>query len=130
MYLPQHNDACFKRWNNTYEEIHKFLDQYQEAYVDNRYAHRRLLHHSLGVELVVKAFGEEARKAADLHIRQDIYGMKVQPSEEGQLPKDWTFYNSIADVQRLDKELLDRQNRELRILYGDEVFGKAEAGKI
>jgi len=47
MYVAQHADACFNKFGKTYYEIHKFLDQYQEEYVDYGIAHRRLLHHKL-----------------------------------------------------------------------------------
>jgi hypothetical protein len=118
MYIAQHADACFNKFGKTYYEIHEFLDQYQEKYVDYGIAHRRLLHHKLGIDLIVKRFGEEARGPSDLHIRQDV---------GEQLPEDWTYYDCYDDILNLDINLLSLQNSELRKLYGDDIFDRVES---
>lgn len=113
MYAAQHADACIKQFGRPFYEVHHFLDRYQAEY--RGYEHRRLQHHRLGVELVVKEYGEEARAPAELHIRQDT---------AGELPEDWSFY---GEPLLLKIEDYDKQEAELRKLYGDDVFERVEA---
>ena len=86
--------------------------------MDYGIAHRRLLHHKLGIDLIAKRFGEEARGPSELHIRQDL---------EGQLHEDWTYYHDYDDVLNLDRNILNKQNNELRKVYGDDVFDRIES---
>jgi Domain of unknown function (DUF6915) len=118
MYIAQHADACFYKFGKAYYEIHEFLDQYQEEYVDYGIAHRLLLHHKLGIDLIAQRFGEEARGPADLHIRQDL---------KEQLPEDWTYYGHFDDILDLGRNLLNMQNNELQKLYGDDVFDRVDS---
>jgi len=113
MYAAQHADACMKEFGKFFYVVHHFLDRYQKEY--RSYEHRRLLHHNLGVELVVREYGEEARAPAELHIRQDT---------AGELPEDWSFY---GEPLLLKIEGYDRQEAELRSLYGNEVYERVEA---
>ena len=70
---PMHHDQHVKRTLRIYgrraDDIHLFLDQFWDKY---RISHRRLLHHQLGIELVVRQFGEEAGGPAKLHIIDDL----------------------------------------------------------
>lgn len=112
MYAAQHADACVKEFGKPFLEIHNFLDQYHQEY--DGFAHRILLHHRLGVELIVKRFGETVRAPAELHIRQDT---------AGKVPEDWSFYEELF----LKIEDYDKLYAELRKLYGDEVVERVES---
>ena len=112
MDVAQHADACMKEFGEPFHEVHNFLDQYYREY---GLAHWSLLHHRLGVELIVERFGEKARAPAELHIRQDT---------GGELPEDWSFYGEPLLIQIED---YDKMDAELRKLYGDKVFEKVEA---
>jgi len=114
MYTAQHADACYKKFGKQYYEIHEFLDRYQKEYQGFGIAHRRLLHHRLGLDLIVREFKDEKyRDPAELHIRQDL---------NGQLPEDWTFFDDCDDVKSLPRDQYERQNDELIKLYGIEDF--------
>jgi len=69
MYFAQHTDSCGKKFGDSFAEVHLFLDQYADQF--DGYDIRILLHHSLGVDLVVSNLGEEAAQPAMLHIRED-----------------------------------------------------------
>jgi hypothetical protein len=109
----QHADSCYKLFGKSFYEVHRFLDQYWNIFPG--FAHRRILHHSLGVDLVAERFGESAREPAELHIRQDT---------GGELPDDWSFY---GEPILLDLDAYDKQDAELRRLYGDEVFERVQS---
>ena len=112
MEIGQHTDSCIRKFGKPFYEVHRFLDQYYQAY---GLGHRRLLHHRLGVELIVKQFGESARGPAELHVREDT---------GGELPEDWSFYGEPFLLKIEDYE---NQDNELRKLYGDTLFEKVES---
>ena len=113
MLIAQHADACHKQFGNTFHDVHVFLDQFADEFPG--FAHRRLLHHRLGVELIVKKFGDTARPAAELHIRQDT---------DGVVPEDWSDY---GEPLLLKIEDYDRQDEILKTLYGEEIFRAVQA---
>jgi len=73
----QHEQACQQEFGHSFPDVHTFLDQYYPRFPGQN--HRILLHHQLGVELVIKKFGEHARGPAEQHIKLDW----------GFLPKSW-----------------------------------------
>ena len=113
MKLAEHADACRQELGKPFFEIHEFIDQYAQDF--GGFAHRRLLHHRLGVKLVLERFGDEAAGAAELHIKQDTNGV---------VPEDWADY---GEPILLHLEDYDRQDQILRGLYGDEIFTAVQA---
>lgn len=113
MEIDQHAEACFRAFGEAYYEVHQFLDQFSREF--SGYAHRRLLHHRLGVALVVQRFGKEAQKAAELHIRQDTCEA---------IPEDWSDY---GEPVLLVLEDYDRQDAILKSLYGRHLFERVQA---
>jgi len=111
MDAAQHADLCYKQFGKSFYDVHRFLDQYWDRFPG--YSHRRILHHRLGVDLIVERFGEDARAPAELHIRQDTGGV---------LPDDWSYYDEPADI-----EVSENQGTELRRLYGDQIFETIES---
>ena len=112
MKASEHAVSCTKEFGKPFYEVHHFLDQFYGEY---GISHWILLHHRLGVELIVKKYGEEARAPAELHIRQDV---------GDELPDDWSFYGEplllrIEDYDKLDNELCN--------LYGKDVFDKVSS---
>ncbi len=91
MIHSEHEDICLEKFGERFEEIHRFLDQY---FADFGIWHRRIFHHTEGIKLIVEKFGQEARKAAEQHIIDDI----------GHIPKDWN------SVEIFDIPLVQRQN--------------------
>ena len=107
MHHKEHARSCIELFGAPFDEIHSFLDQFWAKY---RISHRRLLHHWLGIELIVKQFGKEARAPAELHIIQDL----------GCIPRTWIDHDPFTVyLERWDRE---QQEEELVRLYGQEKY--------
>jgi hypothetical protein len=68
--LEEHEAHCLKVLGRPWTEVHAWLDQYFVQVPGM--AHRIVLHHHLGIGLGVVTFGEEARAALELHVRNDF----------------------------------------------------------
>lgn len=111
----EHAEACVKEFGKPFEEIHVFLDQFWPKY---KISHRRLLHHWLGLELIVNRFGKEARAPAELHIFQDL----------GRVPKSWLDHDPFTVY--LDNGDEEKQEADLILLYGQQKYNAlASQGK-
>lgn len=104
MFVDDHARSSRENFGKPFVEVHFFLDKYFKEFGPS---HRIFLHHKKGVELVVKRFGEEARKPAELHIKEDV----------GCLPDDW---NAYGDPVFINLELYDDFVAELKIIYPDD----------
>ncbi len=113
MHFEEHAKRTLRIYGRRAEEVHIFLDQFFPKY---RISHRRLLHHRLGIELIVKQFGEEARGPAELHIIDDL----------GCAPKTWLDHD--ARVVYLDPGDDVKQEDDLICLYGRETYNRVTAG--
>jgi hypothetical protein len=87
-----HEKISVVMFGNKYTEVHDFLDQYFPVY--GMY-HRILLHHQAGLNLIVRAFSESVRPAAEQHIIDDI----------GMIPGDWREFDFDLDSESLKIEL-------------------------
>ncbi|SHJ16109.1 hypothetical protein SAMN02745165_01653 [Malonomonas rubra DSM 5091] len=79
MNQEQHEKACQEKFGRPWAEVHIFLDQYYE--LTRSMTHRVVLHHRKGIEIVVEAFGEEARGPAEQHIMLDLGFVPDSPDE-------------------------------------------------
>ena len=69
--LEVHCNESKKLFGTAYEEVHRWLDEFQgtERY---RMRHRRVRHHEAGISEVIKIFGEKAGEVARQHIISDL----------------------------------------------------------
>lgn len=105
MHENEHEQRSLARFGKKNSEIHIFLDQYFEKYF---VYHRIVLHHSLGIELIVKKFGEKARGPAVQHIIDDL----------GSFPGDFREFD--IDLENLDNSALGKDLKaDLKRLYPD-----------
>jgi len=80
----EHSQDCIRELGKPFREVHEWLDELF-AYVGSD--HRDIRHNVLGVEKVRKIWGNEASKAAEIHILKD----------EGKIPQiDSTFKIRMA----------------------------------
>lgn len=112
MNLFDHEKSSLEKFGKPFTEVHQFLDSYYETYLGH--AHRRLLHHRLGVELCVDKFGPEAREPAIAHIIEDVCS----------LPDNWSDYDEF--FLPLGNEELQQRN-DLISLYGIQVYETIES---
>ncbi len=111
MHFDDHVKHTLRIYGRRAQEVHMFLDQFFPKY---HFAHRRLLHHRKGIQLIVKKFGESAWGPAELHIVDDL----------GAIPNSWLdypneFLNPGDDV---------KQEEDLVLLYGRETYNRVRAG--
>jgi len=61
-----------------YRHVHRWLD---ELFATLGPAHRSVRHHTGGVEEVRRRWGDEAARAAEIHIRKDCFGQLLTEQE-------------------------------------------------
>ena len=76
----KHCQDCIKVLGKPYDEVHAFLDQYFAKLGPLK--HRQELHHKHGIAMVRAKFGDEAAKAAEIHIREDFLGYLPEDSHD------------------------------------------------
>lgn len=113
-----HHDRHIKQTLRIYgvrgDDIHLFLDQFWPKY---KTSHRRLLHHQLGIELIIWRFGEEASGPAKLHIIDDL----------GCVPATWLDHD--PHVVYLEPGDAAMQEQDLILLYGRETYERVLQGR-
>ena len=77
----EHCSDCRKKLGKEYGEVHKWLDEFF-AKMGWDVKHRDIRHHEVGIEEVRKMWGEEAAKAARLHIEADFYGYVPKDADD------------------------------------------------
>jgi hypothetical protein len=81
--FQEHCSDCERELGKPYPEVHRFLDQYFSTLGPEK--HRQQLHHKNGIAMVRAKFGDEAAKAAEIHIRKDFYGLLPEDSNDVEL---------------------------------------------
>jgi len=79
MRFEQHCEMCQRDLGAPFKEVNRWLDEL--AWVDRGAwapkafdpAHRRFRHHRVGVETVRAKWGDQAARAAELHIMADLF---------------------------------------------------------
>lgn len=78
--LNKHRQDCYEKLGKPFDEVHIFLDQYFNKLGPEK--HRQELHHKHGIAMVRAKFGDEAAKAAEIHIREDFFGFLPEDSHD------------------------------------------------
>jgi len=74
----EHCEDCLRELGCAFEHVHLWLDELQAEYGP---MHRPFRHQTAGVEQVRAMWGDEAAKAAEIHIRKDCCGRILTPEE-------------------------------------------------
>lgn len=84
-----HCQESIRLFGDPYEEIHRWLDEFQgtERY---RMRHRRVRHHEAGIREAGKLFGEQAEAVARQHIISDL--KEEGWTERDPFPRDEVHY--------------------------------------
>lgn len=75
----EHCADCKRILGKDYDVVHRWLDEMSKYYSHNGMLspeHRSYRHHREGVEEVRQKWGDEAAKAAEIHIERDFPGLK------------------------------------------------------
>ena len=97
MKFEDHCKECEEKLGEAFPEVHNWLDALARV---EGWSHRHNRHHAEGVEKIRKMFGDNAAKAAELHIRSDM---------QGHIPKrdEWYTADNWLDEFR-SRELSDK----------------------
>ena len=76
-----HCKQCEESLGKAWEVVHRWLDEYAGIYWPS-IIHRTHRHHREGVEEVRRKWGDEAAKAAELHIRADLESDEIPTEKE------------------------------------------------
>ena len=85
--------------NKPWTEVHDFLDQFWSTVPS--LAHRIILHHAMGVELVVARFGPDSRGPALLHIEDDCGEVPADPQEAWELLRHFVQPGQLGEVNAI-----------------------------
>jgi hypothetical protein len=91
--LAEHCSETTTVLGDPFERVHRWLDEFAGK-LPYGMRHRKLRHHLAGIEQVRKLWGDQAAKAARLHIIADL---KQEGWTEGQpFPRDETHYQRMG----------------------------------
>lgn len=99
----QHARDCFYILGKEYLVVHKFLDQYVGVFPVETYGgfHRMFLHNMNGIYLCKHLYGNQAEKAAKIHIVRDWYCLSLIEKDmdfiERNIEKACAEYEQYAD---------------------------------
>lgn len=105
----RHEEHCrrsLEEFGSRHDAVHEYLDQYAARWRGG--IHRVLLHHALGVDLVVATLGEWARRPAEQHILDDFGGIPAAPDDPFMKLRCWYPLNEGAEVLAELKRLYAR----------------------
>lgn len=89
--FEEHCKRCIAVMGEPFEEVHRWLDEFHgQPPWGTR--HRRFRHHLEGIAEVRRMWGDEAARAAETHIRQDL-------DAEG-WPGDWAIPANADEFQK------------------------------
>jgi hypothetical protein len=89
--FEEHCRRCEQLLGNAFPQVHRWLDEFfcQPPYGTR---HRHLRHHRQGIEQVRRMWVDEAARAAEIHIRQDL-------EQEG-WPADWPLPRDAEEFKK------------------------------
>jgi len=81
--FTEHCLECKEKIGDPFPQVHKWMDEYF-ALLHFDVKHRDVRHHEKGIEEVQRMWGDEAAKAARIHIQRDFDGWVPKDSKEVQ----------------------------------------------
>jgi hypothetical protein len=76
--FEEHCRDCERQLGSRFERVHTWLDELQAEYGP---MHRVFRHNIRGIDMVRAQWGDQAAKAAEIHIRRDCNGKLLTPEE-------------------------------------------------
>jgi hypothetical protein len=114
-FIKEHERDCEEFLGKPYTEVHMWLDQYASLFpvgFFNDY-HRSFNHNSYGLECIRSLYGDDAEKAARIHIIRDYLEGPIDKEDVGfyidgkgfnlmiskmNNPRDITFHYSVVEA--------------------------------
>ncbi len=76
--FEEHCQDCERELGERFEHVNEWLDELQAEYGPR---HRVFRHHTEGVAMIRSRWGDEAARAAEIHIRRDCCGKLLTPRD-------------------------------------------------
>ena len=89
--FEEHCQDCINELGEPFPQVHKWLD---ELFIILRHKHREVRHNSESVEEIRKMWGDEAAKAAEIHIRKDYETNRIPTKKEAAM---YRFFGPPSD---------------------------------
>ena len=86
----EHCKDCLNELGDEFGYVHDYLD---ELFVKLGPKHRSVRHHMEGIEEIRQKWGDEAGKAAEIHVRKDWYG-KLPNRRQAEM---WSIFGVDSD---------------------------------
>lgn len=99
--LKTHERECVETLGEPWTHVHEWLDAY---FAEMGPSHRRMRHHREGVEEARRLWGDDAARAAEIHIKADC---------GGRVPKKSDYEDKTVDNQGMqvyeELKIIDRR---------------------
>lgn len=117
MQLKDHMQSTLDKLGDEFQELHIALDEYYMTFRSS--LHWVILHHQLGIEKMVERFGGGARRAAEIHIEDDMGFVPTGPTDPRLLKH--VYYNGPWDLEHAEEVLkkVYGQSFDLEVAYDD-----------
>lgn len=121
MQLKDHMESTLMKIGEEHKDVHKALDDYFFEFRSS--LHWVILHHCLGVTKMVERFGGGARRAAEIHIEDDMGFVPEGPTDPRLLKR--VYFNGPWDLEHAE-EVLEKvygQSFDLEAAYDELTNG-------
>lgn len=85
--FTEHCEQCEKEFGESFHYVHRWLDEF---FIIKGPTHRKIRHHWEGIEEVRIKWGDKAAKAAELHLKEDMYSLPI-PHETDYIGSDGSW---------------------------------------
>jgi len=106
MKLDEHMESTLMKIGEQHKELHVALDFYFPDFDGSM--HWLILHHRKGIDLMEKRFGRGVRRAAEIHIKDDLGFIPDSPVDPRLLSEIYFKPELISLARELLVELFDQ----------------------
>jgi hypothetical protein len=107
-HFKEHVKDCQDQLGKGWDVVHHWLDELAGVYWPWM-GHRVHRHHLGGIEEVCKKWGDQAARAAEIHILKD----------EGDIPSEEEIHKryglEMEEIKKIDKQIKDQQDKDKQI---------------
>lgn len=111
MKIEDHMESTLMKIGEEHKDVHQALDDYFFEFRSS--LHWVILHHQLGIEKMVERFGGRARRAAEIHIEDDLGFVPSGPTDP-RLLEVLTFLGP-RDLELADEILEELYGKEFHL---------------
>lgn len=113
--IKKHCDDCLKLLGKNFQYTHEWLDQYVRIFDAGTFQdyHRSFLHNSYGLEIAKAKWGDEAEKAAKIHLARDFDDQALIEKLPGLANRAIIWFNNLTNMEvYMHPSVIKRWNSE------------------